>query len=166
MTYEKHLSEYSDQEKLAYLTAIASMAAIDNDVDPNEIENFKNLCKLAKINEETQNKLLLLLEKKDFSDIPLREYIENLANSELRINLMIDLLFMAYADGKVVPEEEEEIKKLATFLKINEKELNSLRMSVELTTKSKDSDNINVTFKTSGNLITKIKSFFKTMLSF
>jgi uncharacterized tellurite resistance protein B-like protein len=149
------LSLYSPSEKLAYLSIVASMAAADGEFASEERESLRALCNDVRLREDDVLQVMGAAEHPEMA--PVEQYVSLLATSELRFTLMTDLLFMAYADHVVTPEEEQEISRLAGRFSLDEKQLNGLRTYVEAVTSLKDGKN------SSDVLTNELKSRFQSL---
>jgi uncharacterized tellurite resistance protein B-like protein len=115
------LTGYSEKEKVAYLSIVASMAAADGELADEELEQIRQMCfklSLTAIGVEA------VLAAAEFPErIPLERYLENLRGSDLKFALLADVLFMVYADGKVTSQEKDEYERIATSLSVTEQQL-------------------------------------------
>lgn len=126
---KKHpMLDYPEVERVKYLVIVASMAAADKKLAVEEFKHIEELCRNFKLEQKSQATVLAAA-KNPPSNI--RDTLEDFRNSDLRFALMIDSLFLAYADNVVIDAEESEIKKLAEFLRISEDQLSTLRKYIE-----------------------------------
>jgi uncharacterized tellurite resistance protein B-like protein len=118
------LKDYSDQEKGAYLGAIASIATADHSASEEEIEHLMALADSAGVSVEQKE----AVRKAAIETSPdeLRRFIEILRTSELRFSLVTDLISFAKADNHYTEEEKTTIEGIAQQLDINKKQYSLL----------------------------------------
>jgi uncharacterized tellurite resistance protein B-like protein len=127
---ETHLlSNYSSQEKTAYLGAIASITSIDKEASEEEVEFLKALTESADLspNEEAE----VMRAARDASNMELQHNLDLLKNSELRFSLITDIISYAKADGKFSPQEEAAIREISQYLGINQPQFQALSQVVD-----------------------------------
>ena len=93
---ESILQGHSDQEKAAYLSAIASIATADKQASPEELEYITHLCEAADISDAEKQKVLNAA--KEISGEELKRSLDILKNSELKYSLITDLMAFAKSD--------------------------------------------------------------------
>lgn len=123
------LHDYSDQEKTAYLSTIASLASADRNASPAEAEFLQQLAHSAQLSEEGTQQVLKAA--RDASNQSVQQHLDTLRNSELRFPLVTDLISLARADGTYSAEEEAMINKIAAYLDINEQQKHTLESVVD-----------------------------------
>jgi uncharacterized tellurite resistance protein B-like protein len=116
------LDGYSDNEKGAYLGAIASIATADRTASEEEIEYLEALSESANLSEE-QSKLIREAASTDMSDADLKRCLDVLKNSELRFSLVSDLIAFAGADESYSSEEKQNVEKIAQYLGVNQEQV-------------------------------------------
>jgi uncharacterized tellurite resistance protein B-like protein len=120
-------------ERADYLTVVAAMLAADGVVDPAELAKLRELCKALELPATEMGEVLATADKP--SPDRVRSTLTRMKNSDLKFALMTDCIFMAYADGRVVPEEEAEIASVSDALGISARQVASLRKYVEAVNK-------------------------------
>ncbi|MES2732245.1 MAG: TerB family tellurite resistance protein [Bacteroidota bacterium] len=125
-TENRVLSEFSDREKVAYLSAIASIATADRVASEDEIEFLQALGQTAGLTDEQEQEVLTAAN--DSSNDTLLQHLNVLRDSDLRFSLIADIISFAKADGEYTPEEESRIKEVAANLGIEEKQYNTLNL--------------------------------------
>src|SRR5688572_10656544 len=93
---EKILSGYSDDEKAAYLGALAALATADREADQEELQQIRDVAHTAGISPEKEQEVLHAA--KDVSGQDLKRCLDVLKNSQLRYSLITDLIAVAKAD--------------------------------------------------------------------
>jgi uncharacterized tellurite resistance protein B-like protein len=126
-------------ERIDYLTLVASMAFADHSADDRELERARAMCEALELSEE--GTVQVLASAGDAGRVELNEILERLKRSELRYALMIDIIDIAYADEEVVEAEVKEIKSLADKLDISAGDIEMLRRYVEKGRKLTDGKN-------------------------
>ncbi len=119
------LSGYTDMEKGAYLGAIASLATADRSASEEELEYINMLIESAEISDD-QAALIRHAATSDIADADLEKFLGVLKNSELRFSLVSDVIAFAKSDSNYTPEEEEKVKKIASYLGVNQEQFSVL----------------------------------------
>ncbi len=117
-TSVKILTGISDQEKGAYLSAIASIATADTQASPVEIEHLTHLCEAADLSAEQQESVLNA--GRDATQSGLIASLNVLKGSELKYSLLTDLFAFAKSDGNYSESEQRSVQKIADYLEIDE----------------------------------------------
>src|SRR5687767_12119482 len=108
---ENILAGYSDQEKGAYLGAIASIATADRSATSEEIEHLRSLAQAADLSPEQESAVVRAAE--EISADELKRCLDILKNSKLKFSLVADIITFAKVDKNYTPEEQANIKKIA-----------------------------------------------------
>ncbi len=127
----KILTGISDEEKGAYLSAIASIATADSQASQLEIDHLTHLCEAADLS-QTQLQLVLTAAK-DPNNTNLKSSLDLLKNSDLKYSLLTDLFAFAKSDGSYSETEEQSVQKIATYLGVDEKQFELLGQLAEQT---------------------------------
>ena len=104
---QKILKDFTDQEKGAYLGAIASIATADRQATPDEIEFLETLAHNAGPSPEQERAVVRAAT--EISNDELYRCLDILKDSDLRFSLVTDIIGFANADGKYSTEEKEDI---------------------------------------------------------
>lgn len=128
---EKLLKDYPEQEKAAYLGAIASIATADKQASEEELEHISDLCDAAELHGE--QKQLVLNAANSISEAELKECLDVLKASDLRFSLITDLIAFAEADQNYTAEEKANVEKIAAYLNINQQQFALLDQFVKKT---------------------------------
>jgi uncharacterized tellurite resistance protein B-like protein len=129
---EKLLKDYSDEEKGAYLGAIASIATADHSASEEELEYIQQLAGSADIShEQTQ---AVLRAATELSGDELTRCLDILKTSDLRFSLITDLMNFGQSDKDYSAEEKKNVEKIAGYLKINQEQFSLLDQFVNKTT--------------------------------
>src|SRR5687768_575988 len=112
------LDGHSDQEKGAYLGAIASIATADRSAGEEEKLYLKALCESANLSEE-QTKLITKTAETPTNDDDLTRCLDVLKTSELRFSLVSDVIAFAESDQSYSEEEKQYVEKIAQYLGVN-----------------------------------------------
>ncbi|RYU77819.1 TerB family tellurite resistance protein [Hymenobacter persicinus] len=123
------LQNYSDQEKAAYLSAIASLASADREASAAEIEFLQQLAHTAGLSGGATQQVLTAA--KDSSNESIKQNLDTLRGSDLRFSLVTDLISFARADGAYSNTEEEMVNKIAAYLGINQEQKQVLETVVD-----------------------------------
>lgn len=127
----KILTGIDDQEKGAYLSAIASIATADSVASQQEIDYLTHLCDAADLSDS--QKQLVINAAKDASGTGLKGSLDLLKGSDLKYSLLTDLFAFAKSDGSYSEAEQQSVQKIATYLGVNETQLGLLGQVAEKT---------------------------------
>ncbi|GEO03347.1 hypothetical protein AAE02nite_10110 [Adhaeribacter aerolatus] len=122
------LKDYSDNEKAAYLGAIASVASADRVASPEEIQFLTLLSQSAGLSAAAQQEVVAAAQ--DSSNISIQQCLDILKNSELRFSFITDVMSFAKADGKLDAQEQSKIQEMAQYLNINQQQFGALQQFV------------------------------------
>jgi uncharacterized tellurite resistance protein B-like protein len=125
------LKDFSDQEKGAYLGAIASMATADHEASDEELEYILALADAAEVSE--QQKQAVTKAAKELTGEELMKCLDILKNSQLKYSLVTDLISFAQADNNYSEEEKQNIQKISQHLGINQQQFSFLDQFVKKT---------------------------------
>lgn len=123
------LDGYTDQEKTAYLCAIASIATADRKATEDEIElleAFTDSANLSSAGEQT-----VLQAAQDPSNAHLAQHLDILKNSQLRFSLITDIINFAKSDGQYTAEEQARIQEISSYLNVSQSQYNALNQFVD-----------------------------------
>ena len=126
---EKLLRDYSDQEKGAYLGAIASIATADHSASEEELEYIMQLADSAEISEE--QKQAVRRAATELSGEELTRCLDILKTSNLRFSLITDLISFGQSDQNYSPEEKKNVEEIAGYLRINQEQFSLLDQFVD-----------------------------------
>ena len=121
---EKLLKDYSDEEKGAYLGAIASIATADRTASEEELEYISQLAESADISEE--QKQAVIRAATELSGEELTRCLDILKTSDLRFSLITDLMNFGQSDEEYSEMEKKNVEKIASYLKINHEQFSLL----------------------------------------
>lgn len=121
---ETLLAGHSDQEKGAYLGAIASIATADRQASQEELDSLTQLCDAAQLND--QQKQAVLQAANSISDEELKQCLDILKNSNLKYSLVTDLIAFAKSDSDYNQPEQQQIQKIAQYLGVNQQQFSLL----------------------------------------
>jgi uncharacterized tellurite resistance protein B-like protein len=123
------LQNYSEAEKTAYLSAIASLASADRQASPAEAEFLQALCQQAGLSGGAAQQVLAAAS--DSSNQSIQQHLDVLKGSDLRFSLVTDLISFARADGSYANDEEAMVSKMAAYLGINPAQKQTLETVVD-----------------------------------
>lgn len=118
------LKGYSDQEKGAFLGAIASLATADQSASQEELDYISQLADAAEIS--PQQKEMVLRAAREITPEELKRCMEILRTSELRFSLIAELISFAKSDGNYDDAEKRNIQNAAAELGVNEQQFTLL----------------------------------------
>lgn len=118
------LDNYSDEEKGAYLTAIASIATADTQVSEEEIEGITALCQSASLSEERTQEVLSAAETTDSEK--LRRSLDIIKGSDLKYALVADLIAFAKLDSDYSEAEQKSVQSISEYLGVNQNQFSLL----------------------------------------
>ncbi|WP_207433851.1 TerB family tellurite resistance protein [Sabulibacter ruber] len=123
------LKEYSDQEKGAYLGALATIASADGHVSEEELEFLQLIGEAAELPVNLQQEVVSIA--KNPSQISLQRCLDVLKGSQLRFSFITDIISFAKADGQYSQEEQQRIAEVSKYLGIDQKQFSILDQFVD-----------------------------------
>ncbi|MGI4869591.1 MAG: TerB family tellurite resistance protein [Janthinobacterium lividum] len=123
------LQNYSDAEKTAYLSSIASLATADRQASPAEVEFLQHLTQQAGLSGAAAQQVLAAAG--DASNQSIQQNLDALQGSDLRFSLVTDLISFARADGAYSNNEEAMVAKMAQYLNISPEQKQTLETVVD-----------------------------------
>ncbi|OGX83602.1 TerB family tellurite resistance protein [Hymenobacter coccineus] len=123
------LKNYSEAEKTAYLSAIASLATADRQASDNETQFLQALAQQAGLSDGAAQQVLAA--SQDSNNQTIQSNLDVLKNSDLRFSLITDLISFARADGAYSNDEEAMVSKMAAYLGINADQKQTLETVVD-----------------------------------
>jgi uncharacterized tellurite resistance protein B-like protein len=123
------LQNYSEPEKTAYLSAIASLATADRQASAPENEFLQRLAQQAGLSAGSTQQVLAAAQ--DSTNQTIQQNLDQLKNSELRFSLVTDLISFARADGAYSNNEEAMVSKMAEYLGVNQAQKAALENVVD-----------------------------------
>ncbi|OGX82581.1 hypothetical protein BEN47_04150 [Hymenobacter lapidarius] len=123
------LQNYSETEKTAYLSAIASLATADRQASGAELEFLQALAQQSGLSGGATQQVLAAAQ--DSTNQTIQQNLDALKGSDLRFSLITDLISFARADGSYANEEEAMITKMSQYLGINQQQQQTLETVVD-----------------------------------
>ena len=123
------LQNYSEPEKTAYLSAVASLATADREASPAETEFLQRLAQQAGLSQGSTQQVLAAAS--DANNQTIQQNLDQLKGSDLRFSLVTDLISFARADGAYSNNEEAMVSKMADYLGINQEQKQTLETVVD-----------------------------------
>ena len=133
---ENILQGYTDQEKGAYLGAIASIATVDRAATQDELQHLTALAEAAELSPVQEASVVRAAT--DLSNEELQKCLGILKNSELKYSLVADLITFAKVDGSYSEEERKNIETISQHLGVNKNQFSLLDQFVNKTTQTKE----------------------------
>ncbi len=123
------LQNYSEDEKTAYLSSIASLATADRQASPAEGQFLQALCQQAGLSAESTQQVAAAAQ--DSSNESIQQHLDALKDSDLRYSLITDLISFSRADGAYSNDEEAMVNKMSQYLGINQEQQQTLETVVD-----------------------------------
>ncbi|WP_066830596.1 TerB family tellurite resistance protein [Rufibacter ruber] len=123
------LKDYSDQEKGAYLGALATIASADGQVTEDELAFLRLLGEAAELPDNLQQEIESIA--KNPSQISLQKCLDVLKGSPLRFSFVTDIISFAKSDGEYSQEEQRHISEIGQYLGIDQKQFSILDQFVD-----------------------------------
>ena len=123
------LQNYSEAEKTAYLSAIASLATADRQTSGAEGQFLQALAQQAGLSGGATQQVLAAAQ--DASNQSIQQHLDVLKGSDLRFSLVTDLISFARADGAYANDEEAMVGKMSQYLGINAEQQHTLETVVD-----------------------------------
>ena len=127
------LQNYSEQEKTAYLSVIASLASADRQASQAEIEFLQQLSQASGLSGGATQQVISAAQ--DANNSTVKQNLDVLRGSDLRFSLVTDLISFARADGAYSNDEEAMVNKIAAYLGINQQQQHTLEQVVDQASK-------------------------------
>src|SRR5690349_17103869 len=118
------LEGYPDQEKGAYLGAMASIATADRQASDEELQYIAALCDAADIS-ETQKEAVIRAAN-EINGEELKKCLDILKNSELKYSLVTDIIAFAKADNNYGQEEQQRVTEISQYLGVDQNQFSLL----------------------------------------
>lgn len=118
------LEGYSEQEKGAYLGAVASIATADRQASEEELQYISALCDAADISD--QQKEAVLRASNELSGDELKKCLDILKSSDLKYSLVTDIIAFAKADNNYAAEEQKRVEEISQYLGVNQNQFSLL----------------------------------------
>ncbi|MEO5646927.1 MAG: TerB family tellurite resistance protein [Chitinophagaceae bacterium] len=125
------LPGHTDEEKGAYLGAIASIATADHSASEVEVGYLRNLAEAAELSQEQEDAVLLAAT--ELSGDELTRCLDILKTSDLKYSLVTDLISFAESDKEYSASEKANIEKIAAYLDIDKQQFSLLDQFVKKT---------------------------------
>jgi uncharacterized tellurite resistance protein B-like protein len=118
------LEGYTNEEKGAYLSAIASIATADREASEEELQYLAELAKNAQLPDEQ----LMAVERAatETSGEELQQSLSILQNSELKYSLVADLIAFAKSDSNYSEAEQQNVQQIGEHLGVNQQQFSLL----------------------------------------
>lgn len=126
---KQSLNDYPEQEKTAYLVAVASMATPEDKASAEEEEFLADLCEEAGLTQ--QHTEGVIREARNPTNDGFERSLEFLRNSDLRFSFVVDIISFAKADGEYSEAEKQKTHRMADRLGISIEQYNALYEYVE-----------------------------------
>jgi uncharacterized tellurite resistance protein B-like protein len=121
---ETILTGYSEREKGAYLTALASLATADRRASEEELDHLREMAQSAGLSPQQEE--FILHSATDISGEDLKKCLDILKTSDLRYSLITDLIALAKADENYTEDEKTNIEKIAKHLDVDGQQVSVL----------------------------------------
>jgi uncharacterized tellurite resistance protein B-like protein len=131
---QKLLSGYSDREKAAYLSAVASIATADRTASEEEVQFLEMMAESAEISEDEKQRIFNAAN--ETSGDELKSSLDILKTSDLRFSLLTDLVAFAESDQNYSEEEKQNISGIAEYLNINQEQFSTINQFVQKSAES------------------------------
>lgn len=123
------LQNYSEDEKTAYLSAVASLATADRQASPAEGQFLQALCQQAGLSASSTQQVSAAAN--DPNNASIQQHLDVLKGSDLRYSLVTDLISFSRADGAYSNDEETMVNKMSQYLGINQQQQQTLETVVD-----------------------------------
>jgi tellurite resistance protein len=118
------LEGYPDQEKGAYLGAMASIATADRQASDEELQYIAALCDAADISES--QKEAVIRASNELNGEELKKCLDILKNSDLKYSLVTDIIAFAKADNNYGQEEQQRVHEISQYLGVDQNQFSLL----------------------------------------
>lgn len=128
------MKDHSDEEKGAYLGAIASIATADHIASEEEVEYITQLAESTDLSKEQQQGVVRAAQ--ELSGNELIRCLDILKSSDLRFSLITDLMNFGQSDKDYSKEEKKKVERIADYLNINREQFSLLDQFVNKTSRA------------------------------
>jgi uncharacterized tellurite resistance protein B-like protein len=125
---------YTDQEKGAYLGAIASLATADRSATEDELQHIAELADDAGLSQDQKESVARAATELQGEE--LKKCLDILKNSNLRFSLVTDLIAFAESDSNYSAEERANVQKITEYLGISKTQFSLLDQFVHRTSET------------------------------
>ncbi|MGV3541195.1 MAG: TerB family tellurite resistance protein, partial [Rufibacter sp.] len=132
------LKDYSNEEKGAYLGALATIASADGNVTEEELAFLRLMCEAAELPENLYHEVESIA--KNPSQISLQRCLDVLKGSPLRFSFVTDIISFAKSDGEYSAEEQKRISEIGQYLGIDQKQFSILDQFVDKANQAQQQD--------------------------
>jgi uncharacterized tellurite resistance protein B-like protein len=126
---DKLLKDYTNEEKTAYLNAIAAIATADRSASEDELQFLGALAGSAELS-EPEIKQVQLVAVEPSTEARLRQSLDILKGSDLRFSLLTDLITWAEADQNYSAPEKQQVQQVAEYLNIDQEQFSTINQFV------------------------------------
>ena len=125
-----HLSDYSYDERLAYVSMIVSLAWADGSIDDRERRLINTIAQAAgkDIVDELES---IIIQNRKFSLEKYNEWVDNIRDEKLKVGLIIDMFLTSFADKILMQSETIYMKYISQKLGISQPLYTEIRKCVE-----------------------------------
>lgn len=131
MQPEDVFSQYSEAEKTAYLSVIASMATADRQASQQEGEFLSQMAQVMGLSPQATQQVAQAAQ--DSTNETIKASLDQLRGSNLRYSLVTDLVSFARADGSYANDEEAMVNKISAYLGVNQQQVQTIENVVHQT---------------------------------
>ncbi len=133
------LSEYSYDERLAYVSMIVSLAWADGSIDDRERRLINTIAQAAgaDIVDELES---IIIQNRKFSLDKYNEWVANIHDEKLKVGLIIDMFLTSFADKVLMQSETIYMKYISQKLGISQLLYTEIRKCVEEMLNFKDDE--------------------------
>ena len=124
------LSEYSYEERLAYVSMIVLLAWADGSIDDRERRLINTIAQAAgkDIEDELES---IIIQNRKFSIDKYNEWVLNIHDEKLKVGLIIDMFLTSFADKVLMQSETIYMKYISQKLGISQPLYTEIRKCVE-----------------------------------
>ncbi|WP_262907791.1 TerB family tellurite resistance protein [Hymenobacter sp. 15J16-1T3B] len=131
MQPEDVFSQYSEAEKTAYLSVIASLATADRQASQQESEFLSQMAQVMGLSPQATQQVAQAAQ--DSNNETIKANLDQLRGSNLRYSLVTDLVSFARADGAYANDEEAMVNKISQYLGVNQQQVQTIENVVHQT---------------------------------
>jgi uncharacterized tellurite resistance protein B-like protein len=118
MAGAKHPASFlSEDERMDYLVAVASVSSADGEIDESELARVRALCDVLDLDEHARKRVMIAAEKPDGKTVE-RALAALAGRPAMSMSLLTDAIVVAFADDKLTGSEASELKRMAHRLDV------------------------------------------------
>jgi uncharacterized tellurite resistance protein B-like protein len=119
MAGAKHPASFlSEDERMDYLVAVASVSSADGDIEESELARVRALCDVLELDEHARKRVMTAAEKPEGKTVE-RALAALSGRPAMSMSLLTDAIVVAFADDRLTDSEASELTRMAHRLGVS-----------------------------------------------